>query len=1293
MLTARRATLAAVVILAAIALSRPLVAGAPRPSPPRIASQAPSASQSPSASPSPSAESARLSAAVRRLDHAKTPHAMADVLEIARLPGALAPAMVLDAVLPTAQRWLADNKLQHTPAAQMLRTLVVQLAARAGRDDVLQRHAQSRGAVRHWSWLGPFGDEHGSAFTRTGEVERHAAGPVDLALAVSGRNGLVRWQSLPDGFVRAGLRAPLEILLDRADDAIIYAQAWVKPARPGPAVLRLGVDGAARVWLGGVPVLQLEAKPELFGIEDGYLMLPEVDTAPVVLHAGWQRLLVKLAPTGPSLPLSASFADAQGEPIDLEVSALPPPDQASATSHDITIDLAAFPTPEVAPDLAASLRWSGDDKPMARSPLPALMALAWHGWPMPPALAERLLSALPDELPQQPQVALGHAMLAGEAGDRIDRLRQWAALLPDSVEVLIAEVQALDRMGKSAAAHRRWQDFAERTGRHPELESIRACIVRAELWTRLDAELAAGELLRRCGARWPDSPEMLEARARAAMAHDRLAEAEPLQAALLRLEPGALERHMAHLQARVNLGDAEAALGEAAEISKRFPAHSRAFEVAAHLLLAEGRPREAELALARVPAHLRRAATQELRARIATALGHREEALAVLRAAVEQSPARADLRTRLQMLRPNGDFFAWHRRDLLALVKKDLKTPRSQPLEQRLRQTVLQVVGNGQQARYDAEVYYIGPGGEPAHNVTIEYAPGVSRAEVLQAAVVRADGRVERNASQDVEQLGDDESGMYFDLERITLGFKNLKLGDSLVVEYVVRDLQPTPFALVFGELLTLGETYPVRESDVVVLLPQGTPFHHEVSTPNAAAAKIAMTHRSLPVAGTDRDDAGPWDEWRLQMGPIAAAETEERMPGTTDVVPYLHMSSFASWEAAARWYAGLMAEALPARGSDLALRDTALRLTQGLTTPAQKARALYNYAAAQVRYVGLEFGIHSLKPHPAREVMQRQFGDCKDKATLLVALLGEVGIDAQVALVRTQDEGRLHDSVASLGVFNHAIAYVPELNWWLDATAQHHAPTELPDGDAGGMALRIPRTLAAQARLERLPDAPAEQHARDEVLDLAVQPDGAALLTLTLRLRGLPAAQVRARLDTAQTRKERLEHDLAPRFPGLTVTEVTVQGIEPPGDIVEVRVQGRVPQWAQARGTTLVVAALRPPVAYGLALAAALVRKQEVVLDHGFLETVTMRVRPPPGFTVVRLPASQAADGPGGGAFTLQAKTLTDGAAELLVRMHLSDRRVAAKDYAGFRTWLAAVDATLRGELVLQPTSLGVRQ
>ena len=343
------------------------------------------------------------------------------------------------------------------------------------------------------------------------------------------------------------------------------------------------------------------------------------------------------------------------------------------------------------------------------------------------------------------------------------------------------------------------------------------------------------------------------------------------------------------------------------------------------------------------------------------------------------------------------------------------------------------------------------------------------------------------------------------------------------------------------------------------------------------------------------------------------------------------------------------------------------------------------------MRYVGLEFGIHSLKPHAVREVLQRAFGDCKDKATMLVALLAEVGIDAQVALVRTADNGGLHDNVASLGVFNHAIAYVPSLNWWLDATATHHGPRELPEGDAGGMALRITRPALADAKPEPLPEGVAHEHLQAVKIEAKVQEDGTAILEMDFELHGRSASEARGQLWVATSRREQVEQFLSARFPGVVVRDLTTTGILPMAETVKLHVSARAPDWAhRTPDGGLTVQPLRPSQPYVQMFGVQTGRKQPLVLSHAAEMTHTAWLVPPPGYAISRQPLAQdnavrGVDGGPLGQFTLRSELAADGALTLRTHLQIDRRVVAPQDVPALLHWLNSVDGALRMDVPLR--------
>ena len=96
-------------------------------------------------------------------------------------------------------------------------------------------------------------------------------------------------------------------------------------------------------------------------------------------------------------------------------------------------------------------------------------------------------------------------------------------------------------------------------------------------------------------------------------------------------------------------------------------------------------------------------------------------------------------------------------------------------------------------------------------------------------------------------------------------------------------------------------------------------------------------------------------------------------------------------------WYRGLEADRVVA---DADVKAKVAELIAGKTGDEEKARALYDYVATQVRYIGVAFGVGRYQPHPASEVLRNQYGDCKDKHTLLAAMLTAAGLHPEPVLI-----------------------------------------------------------------------------------------------------------------------------------------------------------------------------------------------------------------------------------------------------------------------------------------------------
>ena len=172
----------------------------------------------------------------------------------------------------------------------------------------------------------------------------------------------------------------------------------------------------------------------------------------------------------------------------------------------------------------------------------------------------------------------------------------------------------------------------------------------------------------------------------------------------------------------------------------------------------------------------------------------------------------------------------------------------------------------------------------------------------------------------------------------------------------------------------------------------------------------------------------------------------EDEMPPVSLINPAIIISSFSSWEEIYQWWFNLFKDKL-SLGREI--KEFVKELIRDCTTDLEKANKIYRFCAKDVRYVGVEYGKSGHEPHSAQEVFLNRYGDCKDKAILLVAMFREVGLAAYPVLIPTREVYAIDRDFPSLN-FNHAIAafhYKGKIIF-LDPTATTASFYDLPLND-----------------------------------------------------------------------------------------------------------------------------------------------------------------------------------------------------------------------------------------------------
>jgi transglutaminase-like putative cysteine protease len=188
--------------------------------------------------------------------------------------------------------------------------------------------------------------------------------------------------------------------------------------------------------------------------------------------------------------------------------------------------------------------------------------------------------------------------------------------------------------------------------------------------------------------------------------------------------------------------------------------------------------------------------------------------------------------------------------------------------------------------------------------------------------------------------------------------------------------------------------------------------------------------------------------------GEVAPWDGEPFAADSNTVVETISVSAPLAWSDIAHWYAGLSKDRYAITPS---LDSMLTGLLSGARTIDDSLRALDRWVAQDFRYVSLSLGIGGFRPRLPADVLQTKYGDCKDKATLFIAVARHLGIHAYPVLLNSG--GGVNRSLPTIGAFDHMIAAV-ERPWggylYVDLTSELTPFGSLPPSEHGQFGLVV---------------------------------------------------------------------------------------------------------------------------------------------------------------------------------------------------------------------------------------------
>jgi len=276
---------------------------------------------------------------------------------------------------------------------------------------------------------------------------------------------------------------------------------------------------------------------------------------------------------------------------------------------------------------------------------------------------------------------------------------------------------------------------------------------------------------------------------------------------------------------------------------------------------------------------------------------------------------------------------------------------------------------------------------------------------------------------------------------RSTVVFTNLEPGDVVHIVFREQDRSRGALAQYFYTDFNFEYPMPVRSYKFSLLIPKDKTFTSKVSNGTIEPTVSDIENMKLYI-------------WEKTDVPAVRGESFMYF---YDNISQLYLSSFPDWKFIADWYRDLTFSKF---APDYVFTDTYNKLIKGNEnlTNLEKAKLFYNYIEENITYSSVAFMQSNYIPQKPSRTITTRLGDCKDLATLFVALCRQAGIEANLVLILTRNVGGSNMVLPSIE-FNHCIAQFTDngKTYFIELTDNNLPFGALHDVDINAQILTIP--------------------------------------------------------------------------------------------------------------------------------------------------------------------------------------------------------------------------------------------
>lgn len=392
------------------------------------------------------------------------------------------------------------------------------------------------------------------------------------------------------------------------------------------------------------------------------------------------------------------------------------------------------------------------------------------------------------------------------------------------------------------------------------------------------------------------------------------------------------------------------------------------------------------------------------------------------------------------------------------------------------------------------------------------YLVSAGKIRDMDGWLIRPDGATkEYNKKVIIDQISDPDD--VYDEGRIKVIDASDDADVNSVFGYTIVSEDPTLF---YQDLWRSQDDLPTLLSRHTLNLPKGwkatsITFNHENIEPQVNGTSYTWELRNLPPIPKE-----PMSPSFINLAPFVAINYAPE--NSSQAVN----KAFANWTEVSRWATG-MYDPQVIINDDVAAKSR--ELTANAQTELEKIQAIGKYVQ-NLQYISIDIGVsygNGYRPRPSNLVLSRGYGDCKDKANLMRAMLKVLKIEAYPVAIYSGDSTKVREEWASPSQFNHCIIAVkvsdstnsstimnhPQLGRLLifDATDPFTPVGDLPDYLQGSFALIM---AGDNGGLAKMPITPPDFNTWKRKIDVSLDADGGIKGTISEKASGQSSTQAR---------------------------------------------------------------------------------------------------------------------------------------------------------------------------------------